>query len=246
MSATKSGLPDALALTLVQQLRRLPVLDLHLEVLEEPLHLELEVELEVALAVDLLEEREHRGVHGFGGLKMMRILRGFEHLRDERDDGDHVPGLVRLQDQPFQSRGRASTPAGCARCVSCPSQDPRFLSSDRSPLFVFTLLELSSALMLLYEASRTSRNSPLSLSASEQTEVQRVKVGLDGRALHDEVHGEPRPLMRGDSRLDLGGFVVHVLRREVVHDEVHLVDVVRVGDGRCSGCDPRARGGSRG
>ena len=34
-------------------------------------------------------------------------------------------------------------------CVSCPSQDPRFLRSDRSPLFVLILLELSSALMLL-------------------------------------------------------------------------------------------------
>jgi hypothetical protein len=80
----------------VQQVRGLLVLDFHLEVLEQALHLKLEVELQVALAVNLLEQPEHGGGPGVGRLEDHGVLRGFEHLRDERDDGDHVPGLVRL------------------------------------------------------------------------------------------------------------------------------------------------------
>eukprot|EP00982_Pelagococcus_subviridis_P002590 19771-Pelagococcus_subviridis.AAC.3 len=37
--------------------------------------------------------------------------------------------------------------------------------------------------------------------------------------------------MLAEARLHLRSLVVHVLRREVVHDEVHLIDRLRVRDG---------------
>ena len=223
------GVADALALNLVEELRRLDRLDVHLEVLEEPLHLELEVELEVSLAVNLLEEREHRGGPRVGRLEDDRIFGGFENLGDERDDGDHVPSLVGLQDETLEIE--VVHEHGLVTRVRELTEPGSEVLEQRSLAAVG--LDLVGAQQRLDVAVGGVQDAPDQLrflQRAEQTEVQRVKVGLDGRALHHEVHGEPRPVIAADSRLDLGGFLLQVLHREVVDDEVNLVDDVGVGD----------------
>ena len=98
----------------------------------------------------------------------------------------------------FRSRSRINT-GWLREIVRLPSQDPRFLSSERSPELVFTLLLLSSALMLLYEASSTSRNSVSSPMASSKPRYSTWKLGsMDARfttrytANHPNCSGEIR------------------------------------------------------
>ena len=221
------GIVHAVAPDLVQQVRGLLVLDLHLEVLEEALHLELEVELEVALAVDLLEQPEHRGGPGVRRLEDDGVLRRFQHLRDERDDGDHVPGLVRLQHQGFQIEV-AHQHRLVARDREVAEPRSEVLEQRALARVGLHLVAAEQRLDVAVRGVQHESEQRFVADGVQQTEVQHVEVGLDGRALHDEVHGEPPELLGRNSARHLGGFFRHVLRRQVVHHEVHLVHRLRV------------------
>jgi len=82
-----------------EQHRRLDILYVDIQVLEETLHLELEVELQVALVVNLAKQRQDGHRPRVRRLEDHVILRRLEDFRDERHGTDHASGLVALEDQ---------------------------------------------------------------------------------------------------------------------------------------------------